>query len=260
MLRTIKSVNQKNDMLRSIMSVNQKNGMLRAIMSLSQKMTRQDPYQHGTKNKRITMKKVTILILCGFFYISAYAQEKSTILFFGDSITAGYGLDEEQAFPALIQEKIDSLGRPYRVVNSGSSGETTAGGLRRIDWVLQQPVDIFVLGLGGNDGLRGIDPDHTKENLQGILDKVRATYPDIRILLAGMEAPPNMGETYTTQFREIFRELDQENDVVFMPFLLGDVAGNPELNLPDGIHPTAAGHRMIADEVWSHLQPMLEEE
>ena len=206
------------------------------------------------------MEKVTILILLGFFSLTAFEQDKRTILFFGDSITAGYGLDEEQAFPAVISEKIESDGLTYRVVNSGSSGETSAGGLRPIDWVLQQPIDIFVLGLGGNDGLRGIDPEYTKENLQGIIDKVRERYPDVKILLAGMEAPPNMGEAYTAQFRETFQELEQENDVVFMPFLLGDVAGNADLNLPDGIHPTEEGHRMIAEDVWTYLKPMLVED
>lgn len=206
------------------------------------------------------MEKVTIFIALFLLMTTGTEQDKRSILFFGDSITAGYGLDEEQAFPAVISEKIEATGLAYRVVNSGSSGETSAGGLRRIDWVLQQPVDIFVLGLGGNDGLRGIDPEHTKENLQGIMDKVRERYPDVRILLTGMEAPPNMGETYTAQFREIFSELEQENDVEFMPFLLGDVAGDADLNLPDGIHPTEEGHRMIAEDVWTYLQPMLVEE
>lgn len=205
------------------------------------------------------MEKVTILIALCFFLIVDAEQDKRTILFFGDSITAGYGLDEEQAFPAVISKKIEASDMAYRVVNSGSSGETSAGGLRRVDWVLQQPVDIFVLGLGGNDGLRGIDPEYTKENLQGIMDKVREQYPDVKILLAGMEAPPNMGESYTSQFRGLFRELEQENDVVLMPFLLGDVAGDPALNLPDGIHPTEEGHRLIAEDVWTYLRPMLED-
>lgn len=205
------------------------------------------------------MEKVTILIAFCSLLLAGAEQDKRTILFFGDSITAGYGLDEKQAFPAFISEKIEASGLSYRVVNSGSSGETSAGGLRRIDWVLQQPVNIFVLGLGGNDGLRGIDPEYTKENLQGIMDKVREQYPDVKILLAGMEAPPNMGESYTSQFRDLFRELEQENDVVLMPFLLGDVAGDSELNLPDGIHPTEEGHRLIAEEVWTHLHPMLED-
>jgi len=180
-----------------------------------------------------------------------------TILFFGDSITAGYGLDPEQAFPARIQERADSLGLPVETVNAGVSGETTAGGLRRVDWILQRPFDIFVLGLGGNDGLRGLDPGHTRENLQKIMDKVRENRPGVKIVLAGMEAPPNMGDDYTRQFRKVFQDLADANDVVFMPFLLEDVAGIPERNMSDGIHPTAEGHRIIAGNVWKVLEPLL---
>jgi acyl-CoA thioesterase-1 len=187
----------------------------------------------------------------------AAETNEETILFFGDSITAGYGLEEGRAFPALIQQRIDSLGLPYKVVNSGLSGETSAGGLRRIDWVLQQHVDIFVLELGGNDGLRGIDPQSTRENLQGIIDRVEATYPDATIILTGMESPPNMGESYTSEFRSIYGELAEANDVVFLPFILEGVAGDSDLNLPDGIHPTAEGHRILADNVWGVLRPAL---
>lgn len=202
--------------------------------------------------------KVTFFIIFIFFSLNLNAQDHKNILFFGDSITAGYGLTEQQAFPALIQQKIDSLGLDYLVINSGLSGETTAGGLRRIDWVLQQHVDIFVLELGGNDGLRGIDPQNSKENLQGIMDKVNDRYPDADILLTGMEAPPNMGQTYTSRFREIYAELNNENEVVFMPFILQGVAGDPDLNLPDGIHPTEEGHRVVADDLWEYLRPMLQ--
>jgi len=204
--------------------------------------------------------KVTFFIIITFLSLNLSAQEQETILFFGDSITAGYGLTEEQAFPAIIQQKIDSLGLNYKVINSGLSGETTAGGLRRIDWVLQQHVDIFVLELGGNDGLRGIDPLNSKQNLQGIMDKVRETYPEADILLTGMEAPPNMGQTYTSRFREIYTELRNENDVSFMPFILEGVAGDPDLNQSDGIHPTEAGHRVVADDLWEYLRPMLSED
>lgn len=185
--------------------------------------------------------------------------DKLTILFFGDSITAGYGLDPEQAFPARIQERADSLGLPVETVNAGVSGETTAGGLRRVDWILQRPFDIFVLGLGGNDGLRGLDPGHTRENLQKIMDKVRENRPGVKIVLAGMEAPPNMGDDYTRRFREVFLDLADANDVVFMPFLLEDVAGIPKRNMPDGIHPTAEGHRIIAGNVWKVLEPLLQQ-
>jgi len=203
--------------------------------------------------------KVTFFIIITYFSLNLSAQGQETILFFGDSITAGYGLTEQQAFPAVIQQKIDSLGLNYNVINSGLSGETTAGGLRRIDWVLQQHVDIFVLELGGNDGLRGIDPISSKQNLQGIMDKVRETYPEADILLTGMEAPPNMGQTYTSRFREIYTELSNENDVLFMPFILEGVAGDPDLNQSDGIHPTEEGHRVVANDLWEYLRPMLSE-
>ena len=206
--------------------------------------------------KRIGIIKVAIF-LCGLtLSADAFAQEKR-ILIFGDSITAGFGLEEQNAFPAFIQQKIDTLGMKYNVVNAGLSGETSAGGLRRIDWVLQQPVSIFVLELGGNDGLRGIDPDNTKQNLQGIIGKVEEKYPGAEIILTGMEAPPNMGERYTEEFRSVFYELAEENDVTFMPFILEGVAGNPELNQGDGIHPTEEGHRVIAENLWTYLQRVL---
>ncbi len=201
--------------------------------------------------------KVTLFCLLLFTVSEAEAQQPKTILFFGDSITAGYGLDEEQAFPAFIQEKLDENSLRYRVVNAGLSGETSAGGQRRVDWVLQQHVDIFILELGGNDGLRGIDPANTKQNLQGIMNRVKERYPEATIVLTGMESPPNMGSDYTDAFRSIFSDLAKANDVVFMPFILEGVAGNPELNLPDGIHPTEEGHRIIADNLWEILRGIL---
>jgi len=190
--------------------------------------------------------------------MAAEAQDgRQTILIFGDSITAGHGLDPDQAFPARIQEKADSLGWDVDVVNAGVSGETSAGGVRRIDWVLQRKIDVFVLEIGGNDGLRGIDPDVTKNNLQKIMDRVRSVYPNAKIILTGMEAPPNLGERYTSRFREIFRELSEENEVIFMPFILEDVGGDPELNQSDGIHPTVEGHRIIAENLWKYVEPVL---
>ena len=201
--------------------------------------------------------KVVLFFVLIFYAVPADRQDRKTILFFGDSITAGYGLDEEDAFPALIQQKIDSLDLNYSVVNAGLSGETSAGGLRRIDWVLQQSVDIFVLELGGNDGLRGIDPASTKENLQGIINKVEDKYPDAAIVLTGMQAPPNMGQDYTESFHQIFHDLAGTNDVLFLPFILEGVAGDPDLNLPDGIHPTEEGHKILAENVWDILRPVL---
>ncbi len=178
-----------------------------------------------------------------------------TILFFGDSITAGYGLDDtNDAFPGIIQSKIDSLGLNYEVVNSGLSGETSAGGKSRIDWILNQDIDIFVLELGANDGLRGLPITETKANLQAIIDAVKAKSPSTKIILAGMQLPPNMGQEYTTQFKTVFSHLASENNIAFIPFILKDVGGVKELNQSDGIHPTAKGHKIVADNVWEVLR------
>ena len=176
-----------------------------------------------------------------------------TILFFGNSLTAGYGVEPSEAFPALIQDKIDSLGLSYKVVNAGVSGETTSGGNSRIDWVLRQPLDIFVLELGGNDGLRGIPLTETRQNLQAIMDKVRGKYPAAKIILAGMQIPPNMGKTYAGEFRALYAELAEKNDVTLIPFLLEGVGGIRKLNQSDGIHPTPEGHRIVALNVWDVL-------
>jgi acyl-CoA thioesterase I len=198
------------------------------------------------------------LILLSFGVLQENRDEPVTILFFGDSITAGYGIDMDEAFPALIQKKTDSLGWNVRSVNAGLSGETSSGGLRRIDWVLRQKVDILVLELGANDGLRGIDLDLTRSNLQEIIDRTRSRYPDVAIVIAGMEVPPNLGQDYTDRFRSMFPGLARANDATLIPFILEDVAGVPELNLPDGIHPTPEGHRLMADTVWRILGPVVE--
>jgi acyl-CoA thioesterase-1 len=181
-----------------------------------------------------------------------------TVLFFGDSLTAGYGLDPAQAFPALIQAKITARDWDFRVINAGLSGETTAGGLRRIDWVLQRPIAVLVLALGGNDGLRGLPLADAKRNLQAIIDRTRHTYPQVKIVLAGMRAPTNLGREYTTDFRTIFPDLATANAVPLIPFLLEGVGGIPTLNLPDGIHPNPAGHKIIAENVWQVLEPILQ--
>lgn len=182
-----------------------------------------------------------------------------TIVFFGDSITAGFGLEEpaEQAFPALIQKRLSAAGRTWRVVNAGLSGETTSGGLRRVEWVLRQPVDVFVLELGGNDGLRGIEPAVSRQNLQGIIARVRAKYPAVKILITGMQMPPTLGPDYTRDFAGIYPELAEKNHVALLPFLLDGVGGSSELNQGDGIHPNAEGHRKVAETVWMHLLPLL---
>jgi acyl-CoA thioesterase I len=188
---------------------------------------------------------------------SAAIAKKKTIVFFGNSLTAGYGLSPSQAFPAVIQKKIDSLGLPYQVINAGVSGETSSGGKTRIDWILKQPVDIFVLELGANDGLRGIPLAATRKNLQDIVDKVIAKNPNTKLLFAGMQIPPNMGQTYTTEFRNIYTELAEKNKMTLVPFLLEGVGGEPKLNQEDGIHPTAEGHRIVAANLWRELQKML---
>ncbi len=198
-----------------------------------------------------------LLALLVLLATTAATATTKTVLFYGDSLTAGYGLDPDEGYPALIQKKIDAAGLPWRVVNAGLSGETTAGGLRRLDWILRQKIDVFVLELGGNDGLRGIAPDVTRENLQAMIDRIRAKYPDVTIVIAGMQIPTNMGPDFAEAFARIFPEVAEKNRAVLIPFLLEGVGGIPELNLPDGIHPTAEGHRIVAETVWRHLAPVL---
>lgn len=184
-------------------------------------------------------------------------DSKKRIVFFGDSITAGYGINMENAFPALIQEKIKEAELNYEVVNAGLSGETTAGGLNRIDWILRAKPDVFVLELGGNDGLRGLSLEESEKNLKAMIKKVRAANPKAKIILAGMQIPPNLGQDYTDQFKSLFPEIAKEMDTELIPFLLEGVGGDPQLNLSDGIHPNQKGHEIVAKTVWSYLKPML---
>jgi acyl-CoA thioesterase-1 len=179
------------------------------------------------------------------------------ILFYGDSLTAGYGLSTEEAFPALVEKKLNKTAKVARVVNAGLSGETSAGGLTRLDWVIRQHIDIFVLELGANDGLRGLPLEQTEKNLQQIIDKVKTKYPRVKIVIAGMMVPPNMGPEYTTRFRKIFPELAKKNNAILIPFLLQDVAGNEKLNLGDGIHPNPEGHKIVAENVSKIIEPLL---
>ncbi len=181
-----------------------------------------------------------------------------TILCFGDSLTAGYGLDDiNDAYPAILQNRLDSLGLAYTVINSGLSGETTAGGKSRISWVLNQKVDVFILELGANDGLRGVPLTETRNNLQSIIDAVRKKNSETTIILAGMQLPPNMGPEYITAFRNIFPDLAQKNELALIPFLLKDVGGIPELNQADGIHPTIEGQKILANNVWEVLKTVV---
>ncbi|MEO1434740.1 MAG: arylesterase [Bacteroidota bacterium] len=192
--------------------------------------------------------------------ITTSKDTRKTVMFFGNSLTAGYGLDEDQSFPSLIQQKIDSLGLEWKVVNAGYSGETSAGGLQRVDWMLKQQVDVFVLELGGNDALRGLPVPELQKNLQAIIDKVFAAYPESKVVVAAMEAPPNMGPEYTNGFRQVFKTLAEPENVTYLPFLLDKVGGIPALNLPDGIHPNVEGAKIVAENVWSTLNALLHDE
>ncbi|HSD29855.1 MAG TPA: arylesterase [Vicinamibacteria bacterium] len=180
------------------------------------------------------------------------------VLFLGTSLTAGYGLDPSEAYPALIAAKITAAGLPYRVVNAGVSGETSAGARRRLDWLLRQKVAVLVVETGANDGLRAQDPEATRENIQAIFDRARREAPAPALLLAGMRALPNYGRDYAARFRAIYPELARANRAVLIPFLLEGVAGVPRLNQADGVHPTAEGHRIVADTVWKVLRPLLD--
>jgi len=184
---------------------------------------------------------------------SAPPASTRTIVFLGDSL----GVQPTEAFPALVGEKIRAAGLPYQVENAGLSGDTSAGGLRRIDWLLQRPIDLLVLELGANDGLRGLDLKSMKTNLQSIIDKTKAKNPQVKVVLAGMQVPPNLGAEYTAGFQRVFNELARENNATLIPFLLEGVGGHRELNQQDLIHPSPAGHRIIGDLVWRTLEPIL---
>ena len=186
-------------------------------------------------------------------------DERDAIVFLGTSLTAGLGLPESEAFPALIQDTLDAREIPFRVVNAGVSGETSAGGLRSIVWLLRQQVAILVVELGANDGLRGLDVAAMRSNLQAIIDRTKAAHPDARIVLLGMQAPPNLGNEYTSAFRDVYPELAEANDAALVPFLLEGVAGVPELNQADGMHPTARGHEILAANVWRVLEGVVRE-
>ena len=185
------------------------------------------------------------------------AAPKVTVLFFGTSLTAGYGLDPSQAFPLLVAKKSAAEGLPITAINAGLSGETSAGALRRIDWALRRPVDILVLETGGNDALRALDATALKANLLAIVARVRKVQPDVKILLAVMEAPPNLGARYTVGFRDAYQSVARSEGLTLLPFLLDGVAGKPELNQDDGVHPNPAGEKIVADNVWRTLKPVV---
>jgi acyl-CoA thioesterase-1 len=180
-----------------------------------------------------------------------------TVLFFGDSLTAGYGLSPEEAFPNWVEKNLRQKGLSVKAINAGLSGETSAGGLERLNWILKQPVDVFVLELGGNDGLRGLPLEQTKKNLQAIIDQVKKKSPKTKIVIAGMMVPPNLGEAYATQFKSLYPELARSNQATLIPFLLEGVAGNEKLNLPDGIHPNPEGHKIVGQTVTRFIEPLV---
>ena len=204
-----------------------------------------------------------LLILFVLIAPTAFSEDvknsSKTIMFFGDSLTAGYGVDYEASYPMVLQSLLKDKGLPWKVLPSGVSGETTAGGLRRVSWALRQPVDVFVLALGGNDGLRGIDLENTRANLIETAKRARAKYPDIRFVIAGMQMPPNLGERYTEAFRNLYPEVAETIDADLIPFLLEGVGGERKYNLNDGIHPNEAGHRVIAENLFDTLRPILDE-
>lgn len=188
---------------------------------------------------------------------SLASTTNSVVVFLGDSLAAGYGVDPSESFPALVQKKADALGWSVNVVNAGVSGDTTAGGVRRLDWLLKRPMDILVVELGGNDGLRGIPFGSTRSNLVTIIHKTRVRYPQVRVVLAGMQMPPSMGQEYAAQFRDLFPSVAKEEKTALIPFLLEGVGGIESLNQADQIHPNVPGHKKIAETVWSVLEPIL---
>ncbi len=197
------------------------------------------------------------ITMLSWLYLSAAVPVPKTLLFLGDSITAGYGVEPSQAFPALIQSKIAAKGWNVKVINAGQSGDTSAGGLSRLEWLLKNRVDVLVIELGGNDGLRGLPVEVTRKNLQAIIDRTKERYPKAKFIIAGMKVPPNMGRDYGQQFEAVFADLAKKNKIVLIPFVLEGVGGARELNLPDGIHPAAKGHEIIAANVWKVLEPVV---
>jgi acyl-CoA thioesterase-1 len=206
------------------------------------------------------MRNFRNLVLLAFALLFAQGALGGTILFLGDSLTAGFGLEEREAFPSLIKEKIEAEHLPFEVINAGVSGDTSAGGLRRLAWLLQRPIDIAVIELGANDGLRGLPVTAMKNNLQSIIDQLKTKNPAVKIVIAGMQMPPNLGTDYARDFDAAFGEVAKKNDAALIPFLLEGVGGHIDLNQPDQIHPTAAGHKIVAENVWRVLAPLLKKE
>jgi acyl-CoA thioesterase I len=228
-----------------------------AIASFYPKTNGFNPLRTGSLRSLAEIIGKSVLCVIGLIGLWAAAPTPRVVLFLGDSITAGYGLDSFEAYPEIIQKKIDTKGWNFKVVNAGQSGDTSAGGLSRLDWVLKNKVDVLVLELGGNDGLRGLPVAEMKKNLQAIIDRTKQRYPGVKIVVAGMKLPPNMGRDYGRQFEAVFPDLAKRNNAPLVPFVLEGVGGTRELNLADGIHPTAKGHEIVANNVWKVLEPVL---
>lgn len=205
-------------------------------------------------------RKRFIFILAAFFLTlhAPAADERKTILILGDSLAAGLGVDPDQAWPALLQKKVDAAGLSFTIVNAGVSGDTSADGLHRLNWLLRRKIDVLLLELGGNDGLRGLPVATATSNLQAIIDRVRQKDPAVKIIIAGMKMPPSIGFEYADAFEKMYPELAKKNHAALIPFLLAGVGGKPELNLPDGIHPTPEGHKVVVENVWPVLRRSLE--
>jgi acyl-CoA thioesterase-1 len=202
---------------------------------------------------------VFALLISLLFAVPGFSAEtnRQTIVVLGDSIAAGYGVELSESFPSLLQARIDEKKLPYQIVNAGVSGDTTASGVRRMPWLMKREIDVLVIELGGNDGLRGITPTETESNLEKIIDLARGKYPDVQIVIAGMQMPQNMGAKYTDAFQKIFPKVAREKKTALVPFLLEGVGGKAEMNQPDRIHPNPQGHKIVADNVWAVLEPLL---
>ena len=209
----------------------------------------------GQARMRNFIQRNLLLFCLALFF--APGASGGTILFLGDSLTAGFGVEQGEAFPSLIKEKIEAEHLSFDVINAGLSGDTSAGGLRRLGWLLQRPIDVAVIELGANDGLRGLPVSAMKANLQAIIDQLKAKNSQVKVVLAGMQMPPNLGTDYAREFDAAFPEVAKKNGATLIPFLLEGVGGHLDLNQPDQIHPTAAGHKIVAENVWRVLAPLL---
>ena len=208
------------------------------------------------KNEK-TQKKETATEMVVKEEDSAVKEDKKVVMFYGNSLTAGYRLEESESFPSLIEDIIDSLNLNYSVVNAGLSGDTSYDGLKRLDWVLNTKVDVFILELGANDMLRGLPLKNTRQNLSNIVDKVKTKYPEAKIGICAMMGAPNMGADYVTEFEKIYKDIANNGNATLIPFFLDGVAGNPDLLLQDGKHPNAEGQKVAAKNIWNSLQKML---